>query len=248
MLIESGYRGSCVTDSSEQWVLVVEDDPEMRDEILVPGLRDAGFNVMGAGSAIETYRSMLARDFSVFILDIGLPDEDGLTIANHLRKLTDAGIVILTGSKRGKADRIRALEGGADAYITKPVDVDVLAANIRSLLRRIGQRKQRHVPAAPPPGWHLTSDGWNLISPGGVKVQLTHAERLFIGLLTTSAGEAVSREAIIVRLTESIHDFDPHRLEMLVHRLRRKASTTTEESLPLNSIRGVGYVFLTGAD
>lgn len=237
-----------MTDSSEQWVLVVEDDPEMRDEILVPGLRDAGFNVVGAGSAIETYRSMLARDFSVFILDIGLPDEDGLTIANHLRKLTDAGIVILTGSKRDKADRIRALEGGADAYITKPVDVDVLAANVRSLLRRIGQRKHRHVAAVSPSDWHLATDGWNLISPNGVKVQLTHAERLFIGLLATSPGDAVSREAIIVRLTESIHDFDPHRLEMLVHRLRRKTSTATRESLPLKSVRGVGYVFLAGTD
>lgn len=231
-----------MADGAEQWVLVVEDDPGMREDILIPGLQDAGFNAIGAGSAAEAYRKMLTHDFCLFILDIGLPDEDGLTIARHLRALTDAGIVILTGRKRNKADRIRGLEEGADAYVTKPVDVDVLTATLRSLLRRLPKAaKAEEIPAA----WRLDMDKWNLASPAGRTVRLTHPERLVVNLLAESAGKTVARDTIISRLTHDVHDFDPHRLEMLIHRLRRKVLAATSEQLPLNAVRGLGYVLLT---
>lgn len=227
----------------EQWILVVEDDPGMRDDILIPGLEDAGFNVVGAGSAAEAYRSMLTRDFSLFVLDVGLPDEDGFTMVKHLRPLTDAGIVMLTGRKRGNADHIRGLDEGADVYLSKPVDIDVLTATVRSLLRRLRQPKNWR-PEETPPGWQFDMDSWNLASPRGAKVRLTHAERLVVNVLAASSGETVARDTIISRLAQDIHDFDPHRLEMLIHRLRRKVLSVTNEHLPLNAVRGVGYVLL----
>lgn len=231
-----------MADNTGQWILVVEDDPAMRDDILIPGLREAGLNAVGAGSAAEAYRCMLTRDFSLFILDIGLPDEDGFTMIRHLRPLTDAGIVMLTGRKRGKADRIRGLDDGADVYLSKPIDIGVLAATVRSLLRRLRQPKTWRPEVAP--GWRFDIDSWHLASPRGTKVQLTHAERLVVGLLAASSGQTVPRDTIISRLAQDVHDFDPHRLEMLIHRLRRKVLSITDEHLPLNAVRGVGYVLL----
>lgn len=229
-------------DGAEQWILVVEDDPGMRDGILIPGLKNAGFNVVGAGNAAEAYRNMLTREFSLFLLDVGLPDEDGFTIAQHLRALTDAGIVMLTDRRR-KADHIRGLDEGADAYVTKPIDIDMLAATLRSLLRRLAQTKIA-TPAEIQSIWRLDTDSWNLASPAGRKVRLTHPERLVIGVLAASPGETVARDTIIRRLARDIHDFDPHRLEMLIHRLRRKVLSATNEHLPLSAVRGVGYVLL----
>lgn len=225
-----------------QVILVVEDDAELRDEILRPGLHEAGFETVGAGSAIDAYRSMLSRDYSMFILDVGLPDEDGFTLARNLRTLTNAGIIMLTGRLRSNLDQARGLDLGADAYITKPVDMGVLAATVRSILRRIADV------TAPPPrraaatGWQLDLGGWNLVAPGGRKVPLTQAERMLLDLLFASASETVTRAAILALLTRDLQDFDPHRLEMLVHRLRRKVFAETGETFPLRAVRGVGYV------
>lgn len=231
-----------MANGAGQWILVVEDDPGMRDDILIPGLEDAGYNAVGAGSAAEAYRKIPTHDFSLFILDIGLPDEDGLTVARHLRTLTDAGIVMLTGRWRKKIDRIRGLDEGADVYVTKPIDIDMLTATVRSLLRRLGKQNDSR-PRETPPVWNFSMDSWNLASPGGARVRLTRPERLVVSVLAASPGEAVARDALISRLAQDIHDFDPHRLEMLIHRLRKKVLSATNEHLPLTAVRGVGYVF-----
>jgi two-component system response regulator PhoP len=226
-----------MTGRLDHHILVVEDDIGVREDVLIPGLKDAGFNVAGAGSAAEAYRCMLTQDFSVFVLDIDLPGESGLTIAKHLRTMTEAGIV-LTGHKRG-SNHIYDLDVGADVCITKPIDIDMLTATVRSLLRRLDRLGTLRATESPAPSWRFEMQGWNLASPRGAKVRLTHAERLLIDVLP--------RDTIISKLARDVHDFDPHRLEMLVHRLRRKVLTATSEQLPLNAVRGIGYVLLTVA-
>jgi DNA-binding response OmpR family regulator len=234
-----------MTGRSEHHILVVEDNIGMREGVLMPGLKEVGFNVVGAGSAAEAYRCMLAQDFSVFILDIDLPGESGLTIAKHLRTVTEAGIV-LTGHKR-ESNHIYGLDVGADVCITKPIDIDMLTATVRSLLRRLDRLNTLRAAEKPAPSWRFEMQDWYLASPRGVKVRLTHAERRLIEMLAASPGETVARDTIISKLARDIHDFDPHRLEMLVHRLRRKVLSTTNEQLPLNAVRGIGYVLLPGA-
>lgn len=234
-----------MTSLLEHHILMVEEDIGIREGVLMPGLKEVGFNVVGAGSAAEAYRRMLTQDFSVFILDIDLPGESGLAIAKHLRTVTEAGIV-LTGDRR-QSNHIYDLDIGADVCITKPIDIDMLTATVHSLLRRLDRLSAVRAAEKPAPGWRFEMQHWNLASPRGVKVRLTHAERLLIDMLAASPGETVPRDTIISKLARDIHDFDPHRLEMLVHRLRRKVLSATSEQLPLNAVRGIGYVLLPGA-
>lgn len=228
-------------------VAVLEDDAELRENILVPGLGDFGFDIIGAGTAAELYRHMLKRPFDMVVLDIGLPDEDGLSVVRHLRELSDLGIVMLTGN-RGREDRIRALSDGADAYLSKPADLEILAATLHSLSRRLGARGVETPPAAvardTPGHWHLDTDGWCLVSPRGAVIALSVPERSLLNALIQAAGAPVGREALIAALTGDVYDFDPHRLDMLIHRLRRKISDQSGEAVPLLTARGSGYLFV----
>ncbi|MEO8809715.1 MAG: response regulator transcription factor [Rhodanobacter sp.] len=226
-------------------VAVLEDDEDLRDRVLLPALRDYGFMVAGAGTAAELYRQMISRQFDIAVLDLGLPDEDGLSVARHLRSASSTiGLVMLTGS-REKKHRIQALQESVDAFLRKPVDVDVLAATLHSLARRLQQ------PNASAPAqsvgvalrWHLEAGGWRLIAPNDQIVALTAPEHCVLTLLMEHIGEPVSRDSLIEALTKDIYEFDPHRLEMMIHRLRRKAQGLAGEALPLLTARGAGYVF-----
>lgn len=242
-------------------VLVVEDDDELREGVLVPGLRFCGFDVHGVPNAFEMYRELISQRYRLIVLDVGLPDEDGFLAARRLRETTGAGIVMLTG-RGANADRVRGLDEGADLYLTKPIAVDVLAANLRSLLRRLSDasfaREAAPVSVAAPStlstksatavsseagdGWRLEADGWRLVAPNGKVVALSELERVVATRLEASPRMPVAREALVTALIEVEHDFDPCRLEMLVHRLRRKVSSRCGEALPLTVVRKVGYM------
>lgn len=215
-------------------VLLVEDDPEIRDEILIPGLRNYGIDAIGADCAATADRLLCENTFDIVVLDVGLPDESGFSVARRLRAGSSTGIVMLTG-RAENPDRVRGLSEGADAYLTKPVALDVLVATLRSLGRRL-------LAAPPPQTWQLTADDWCLLSPGGTSIALTQPERRILVRLMAGDGEPVSREVLIAMLTEDIFDFDPHRLEMIVYRLRCKVAESCDETLPLRAVRGSGYV------
>lgn len=229
-------------------VAVVEDDAELRDEILVPGLREFGFDVVGLESVEALYRHILSSPCELIVLDVGLPNEDGLSALAHLRaaKGMELGIVMLTGLADG-SDRVRGLAGGADAYLAKPVEIDVLAATLHSLLRRMRNASpasgSEHGESPVTSSWHLDEAGWCLLAPDGRQVPLTQSERRLLATLLASAGAAVSREELVSSLTEDTVSFDHHRLEMIIHRLRRKVEDRLGRPLPLRSVRGMGYVF-----
>lgn len=228
-------------------VAVLESDPELRETILLPGLQDFGFDVTSAGTAAELYRHMVKKSFDVVVLDIGLPDEDGFSVVRHLQALPDVGIVMLTGN-RSRDDRLRALRDGADAYLAKPADVEVLAATLHSLSRRIRRQTMAKVSfdrtAKTPAHWHLDADGWRLVSPRGEVIALGAIERRLLNALIAAAGAPVDRKSLIALVTNDINAFNPHRLDMLIHRLRRKIREFTNEAVPLMTSRGNGYRFV----
>lgn len=224
-------------------VAVLEDNTELREDILLPALRDHGFNVLGAATAAELYRHMLSHRFDIVLLDIGLPDEDGLTVARHLRGMSDIGIVMLTG-RDGRQHHLSALDHGADFYLVKPVDLDVLAATLHSLARRLTLSASQHVVAdnAATTNWRLEAGGWRLVTPRGKVIALTASEQCLAATLAAENGQPVSRDSLIRALTGNVFEFDPHRLEMMIHRLRRKVFAQTGETLPLTTVRGNGYL------
>lgn len=216
-------------------VVVVEDDAELREKVLVPGLAGEGFLTKGAGSALELYRQMTVERFDVVVLDLGLPDEDGFLVARHLRRTTSMGIVILSGFG-SDADKLRGLQEGGDVYLSKPVNIQVLAANLRNLSVRIRNQLQ------PATAWRQEKGGWRLLAPNGGAVALTLAEKQLVEELFAHPGQPVHRERLIAKLAENAQDFDPHRLEMMVYRLRLKCERETGVKLPLRAVRGVGYL------
>lgn len=226
-------------------VAVLEDDGALRDDILVPGLVANGYEVEGFGHPVDLYRRMLAVSFDVVVLDLLLPDEDGLSVARHLRASSPLGIVMLTG-RGSTAERVQALGETADAWLSKPVEVEIVAATLGSLLRRM--RMQAQVRARPerlaPARWRLVAQGWRLCAPSNQEITLNRAERSVLECLFASIGEAVPREHLVAALGENRYEFDPHRIDMLIHRLRRKTVERLGQPLPLRSVRGHGYVLV----
>ncbi|QNH23242.1 DNA-binding response regulator [Xanthomonas sp. GW] len=220
-------------------VLVLEDDPTLRERILLPGLRRFGFDTHGCGSGAELQARLRTWPADIVVLDVGLPDTDGFTVARELRQQYPAiGIVMLT-SLGETEDRVRGLTGGADAYLSKPVEIDLLAATLHSLTRRLGG-----TPLEPTRGrWQLSEDGWCLLAPSGAAAALTASERRLCKRLLEQPGLLVAREALIAALTDRVYDFDAHRLDSMVHRLRSKAQRRCGIALPLAAVHGKGYIF-----
>jgi DNA-binding response OmpR family regulator len=217
-------------------VLLLEDDELLRDRVLVPSLRQYGFLVEATGHAGDLDRLVRQQMPDIVVLDVGLPDRSGFDVAKQLRAdMAGVGIVILTA--RGETtDRIRGLSEGADAYLSKPVDIDLLAATLRSLARRLQT-------LAPPTAgfWRLDSD-WCLLSPTGETVAITLTESRVLAPLLLAANKVVAREALIGALTTNIQGYDPHRLDSLIHRIRKKVLRVLGTPLPLNAVPGHGYV------
>jgi two-component system, OmpR family, response regulator PhoP len=231
-------------------IVVWEDDTTARRERLLEDLRTHGFNAQGAATAAELYRIMLAQRFDTVVLDAALRDEDGFAVARHLRSIPDIGIVMLTAPAE-HAQKLEALKSGADLYIAKPVDPDMLVAALKNLIDRLagGPRRQHSVGAdAPAARWRLEGGGWRLVSPQGKAINLAAAEQCILATLAAASETPVTRENLIRALARSVHDFDNHRIEMMIHRLRRKALISTGETLPLVTVRGSGYLFTCDSD
>lgn len=225
------------TSNSDISVCIVEDDTDLREEV-VQTLGEYGFDTRGFSGSRELYRSLLQQPCDVAVLDVGLPGEDGFSIMENLRATARMGIIMFTA--RGQMnDRVRALMGGADAYLVKPVDMEELVANIVSLARRL--QTVETVGTENDAEWRVSADGWLLSSPSGVSVSLSGAERGLVMALVQHSGNAVSRVALVESLEYHPDEVLSNRLDMLVSRLRRKVSQATGEKLPLHAVRGIGF-------
>jgi DNA-binding response OmpR family regulator len=228
-------------------VVIVEDNLDLRDEMQFQLSSDRLHVVaMSDGAAFDEH--LLHHPCDIAILDIGLPGEDGLSIANRLHQThSEIGIIMLT-ARSGLDTRLKGLENGADIYLVKPIKSSELQAQIFSLFRRV---KTHDVKVNGK--WVLKQVGRELITPQGVSIMLTHMEGAVMNALAKQSGTAVIRESLIRNIAiENPQDFDHRRLEVCISRLRQKIQNNMDANiknsvypfeLPLKTVRSVGYIF-----
>lgn len=229
-----------MNESNSLRVAVLEDEPALRERVILPGLTRYGFHVTSYAS-IATFRAALdhAR-FDLLVLDVSLPDGDGFTVAREMREYQPAlGIIMLT-SRAEVTDRIRGLTEGADVYFSKPIEMDLLAAALHSLARRIATTSSATRP--PMAAWRLSDDRWGLLAPNGTSAALTRSERSLCSALFERPGALVSRDSLIEAIAGNADDFDAHRLDAMVYRLRSKVRKRCGADLPLTVVHGRGYM------
>ncbi len=228
-------------------VLVVDDDPEITN-LLAEYLSTHGYEVARADCG-EAMRAEIARAApAVVLLDIGLPDEDGLALARFLRERYDCGIIMVTGAG-DVVDRVVGLEVGADDYIAKPFDLREVRARVKSVLRRLEARER----SSPGRDTHVAVGrcrldlcAHRLSDAAGCEVALTAMEFDLLKALVERPNQVLSRDQLLT-LTRK-REWEPYdrSVDILIARLRRKVEDDPERPSAIRTVRGAGYMFVPG--
>ena len=233
---------------SENRLLIVDDDPVVR-RMLVEYLSGHGFEVAEADSGAAMRERLQAAPPDLVLLDLGLPGEDGLTLARYLREHHDCGIVMVTGTA-GTVDRIVGLEVGADDYIAKPFEPRELLARIKSVLRRLQ-------PAAKPRSQEnrrlrvgrceIDLAARRLTDGDGRDVALTAMEFDLLKAFLDHPNQVLSRDRLL-NLTRD-RDWEPfdRSIDIRITRLRRKIEPDPENPRVIQTVRGAGYMDVPAA-
>ncbi|MGN6827495.1 response regulator transcription factor [Paucibacter sp. M5-1] len=220
-------------------VAVIEDSPDLLDDVLFQ-LRHAGFDAEGAADAAGCRALLASFQPQMLVLDLGLPDEDGLALARWLRaSRPQLGIVMLT-ARTSLRERLAGHEGGADHYLCKPVDAEELLAVLRSLERRLRLSEL--------PAWVLDLHQLELRLPAGPgePLPLNAVEACILATLARAPLRRASRRELVEALGEDWLLYDERRIETVLSRLRRKIAVATGAEAPLRTLRGFGYAFVEG--
>jgi DNA-binding response OmpR family regulator len=231
--------------SAPTHIAVVDDETEIT-VLLGRYLESQGFRVSQLHDGAALLRLMTADPPQLVLLDLGLPGEDGFSIARQLRERWQCGLVIVTG--RGDAvDKVVGLEVGADDYVTKPFDLRELLARIKAVLRRTAAAR----PGASAPrsvhrfaGWQLDTAARRLVDPSGHEVALTSGEFGLLAALLENAGRVLSRDFLLEHTRgREAGPFD-RTIDVQIGRLRKKLEADVDDPQIIKSVRGAGYILV----
>ena len=239
MLLHDPSTGTGV-ELKNQKVLVIEDEGSIL-RFLKVSLEANTYTVIAASAGEEGLRLAASHNPDCVILDIGLPDVDGFTLIQRLREWYAGAIIVLTVHDQ-EEDKVRALDLGADDYLTKPFGVPELLARIRVVLRRVGQESS--VEAAFHSGEFLMDRSAHIVKVSGQEVHLTSTEYQLLAVLIKYAGKVVTHRILLKEVWGPNSVEHVQYLRVYMGQIRKKLKVSENTPDLISTEPGVGYRFL----
>ncbi|MFO8079958.1 MAG: response regulator transcription factor [Armatimonadota bacterium] len=217
-------------------ILVVDDDPATR-KMINTALEQSGYDVVDAGTAADAIAAINREDPDVVLLDLILPDGDGVQVCREVRRYSEVSIIMVT-AKRDLTDRLAGLDAGADDYVTKPLSMGELVARVKSLLRRRRMREQEE-PAELSWAEVALQRGGRVASVEGREASLNQVESEILATLIEAKGEVLSAEEIAAEVWDD-GEGDPMVLETHIANIRHKLEEDPDNPRHLVDAEG-GY-------
>ncbi|MBF6217965.1 response regulator [Nocardia abscessus] len=221
-------------------VLVVDDEPQIVRALRI-NLSVRGYEVITAATGGAGLRAAADRHPDVVILDLGLPDMDGIEVLGGLRGWTAAPVIVLS-ARTDSADKVEALDAGADDYVTKPFGMDELLARLRAAVRRGATDPDASAPV-------VTTESFTVdlaakkVTKGGVTVHLTPTEWGMLEMLVRNRGKLVGRRELLREVWGPSYATETHYLRVYLAQLRRKLEDDPSRPKHLLTEAGMGYRF-----
>jgi DNA-binding response OmpR family regulator len=217
-------------------LLLVEDTPRLRD-LLVEAVHGAGWRIDAVGSVSEADDAISAADYDLLLVDLGLPDGNGLDLIHRVRQQKVATPILVLTARSSIDERIAGLDAGADDYLVKPFNHGEFLARCRALLRRSPTTLLPQLVAG-----CLTFDvSISLVKAGEAEIILAPRERTILEILMRDVGHVVNKRKLEHALSEFGDELSSNAVELAVSRLRKKLEGI-ETGTSLETVRGVGYL------
>jgi two-component system, OmpR family, response regulator len=212
-------------------VLIVEDEPNLARQ-LRNTLEGAGYAVDVANDGEEGHYLGSTESYDAVVLDLGLPEIDGLTVLDRWRKEGQTAPVLVLTARDSWSDKVAGLDAGADDYLAKPFQTEELIARLRALIRRASGNASSELTAGP-----VRLDARSgRVTLNGEPVRLTAQEYKLLSYLMHHKGKVVSRTELIEHIYDQDFDRDSNTIEVFITRIRKKLGADL-----INTIRGLGY-------
>jgi len=215
-------------------ILLIEDDAVLADG-LIHTLSKSGYRVTGATSGLYAEHLLLAQDFDVIILDLGLPDIDGLVLLRQLRSQKLSLPILILTARDNINDRVEGIEQGADDYMTKPFELRELEVRLQALIRRCYGGFSHSIEM----GRLLLDTQTHQIKADGELLSLSARESELLEFLLIQSGKVVCKDRIAQRLASDGGALADNAIEVYIHRLRKRIEPY---DVIIRTVRGLGYL------
>ncbi len=229
------------TSPDQPLITILDDEPEIR-LMLADALNEAGFRTKGFARATEFEAALKSTAPDVCLVDLGLPDKDGLALVHRLALESGAAIIIISGRAQVQ-DRVTGLELGADDYIIKPFDPAEVVARVRARLRKT-RSEDKVSDTARFAGWTAHFERYVLTDSEGVETPFSHAEGEVLRLFLESPKRLVSRARMQEILGGAAGESFDRAMDVRISRLRTKLREDPKNPRLIKTIYGAGYIFL----
>ncbi len=238
----------------KRYILVVEDEDDIV-RLIMFHLEKEGYLVKSAGSGREALEIISRKPPDLIILDIMLPEMDGLEVCRRLRGNSETAStpVLILSARKEEFDKVLGLELGADDYMVKPFSVRELVARVRAMLRRLEQKNNLNLPlkdSTCPQEKIIRSADITLyperhqVTVGGEERNLTHKEFTLLEILMENAGKVLSRQVLLDKVWGYEVELDTRTVDVHVRYLRQKIEEDPAKPFYIETVRGVGYRFV----